>query len=104
MFLRRPPQTTRRGATIVEVAFVLSIFLLFLYGIFEYGRFVMLRQVLENAAHEGARFAVVHSYDKTTTDVQETVYHYLANQHVQLVGFTKTKDITVYRPDPTNPA
>ena len=78
----------RRGATIVETAFVLSICLLFLLGIFEYGRYIFLRHVLTNAAREGARFAVVHTYDKTSSDIQAHVTDYLASQGFQLSGLT----------------
>jgi hypothetical protein len=51
-FLRR-----NRGATLVETALVLSLLLLFLFGIFEYGRYLMVMQMLANAAREGSRYA-----------------------------------------------
>src|SRR5260370_22959096 len=51
----------RRGATVVEMAFVLSIALLLLFGILEYARFVFFMHVAQNAAREGARFAVVRT-------------------------------------------
>ena len=51
----------RRAATIVEVAIVLQMFLLFLFGIFEYCRYLMLLQISTNAARDAARFAVVSS-------------------------------------------
>jgi Flp pilus assembly protein TadG len=72
----------------VETAFVIAIALLFLFGIFEYGRFLYVRHVLTNAAREGARFAVVHTYDKTTTDIQNHVIDWLAGQGFQLAGLT----------------
>jgi Flp pilus assembly protein TadG len=53
----------RRGAAVVEVAAVISVFLLLLFGIFEYGRYMMIRNVYEEAAREGARWAVVNTYN-----------------------------------------
>jgi Flp pilus assembly protein TadG len=53
---RRP----RRGATIVESALVLSVFLMLLFGMFEYCRFLLVLHVSNNAAREGARYAVVN--------------------------------------------
>ena len=49
----------RRGAVIVEAAMVIPILLLLMFGIFEYGRFMLVRNVLNHAAREGARHAVV---------------------------------------------
>lgn len=61
----------RRGVTIVETTFVLIIFTLILFSIFEYARFVFMRQVLNNAAREGCRYALVNN---TNTNIQtETV-------------------------------
>ncbi|MBN9122466.1 MAG: pilus assembly protein [Planctomycetes bacterium] len=55
---RRPRR--RRGMTIVESALVLSVFLLLLFGMFEYCRFLLVLHVSNNAAREGARYAVVN--------------------------------------------
>lgn len=49
-----------RGQALVEFAFVAPIFLLILYSIIEFGRFVYTVQILNNAAREGARYAIVH--------------------------------------------
>ncbi len=56
---RRGP--SRRGATVVETAVTLPLMLLFLWGIFEYSRYVMMLQVVNNAAREGCRYAVMHT-------------------------------------------
>lgn len=50
----------RRGLTIVESALVMSVFLLLLFGMFEYCRFLLVLHVTNNAAREGARYAVVN--------------------------------------------
>ena len=89
---------SRRAATIVETAFVISIALLFLFGIFEYCRFVFLLQVCENAAREGARYAVARTADGTTaTDVQNYVTDRMAGRQNDLSGYA----VTVQNVDPT---
>lgn len=73
-------RSLRRGMTVVEGALVMSVFLLLLFGMFEYCRFLMVLHVTNNAARDGARYAVVN-VDKpanfvTTnfTDAGGTVY------------------------------
>ncbi|MCY2971824.1 MAG: pilus assembly protein [Planctomycetota bacterium] len=51
----------------VEMAFVLVIFLMMFMGIIEYGRYYFLVQVANNAVRDGARYAVVHTGDGTTS-------------------------------------
>jgi hypothetical protein len=72
----------------VETAAVASLGLLFLFGIFEYGRLLMVRQLLDNAAREGARYAVVHTYDSTVVaDTQQRALSVLGGQNGQLGNF-----------------
>ena len=67
-------QRGRRGTTTVEMAAVCGVFLLFLFGVIEYCRFVYVRNVVVNAARDGARYAVVHT-NNTTTLVGDTQTH-----------------------------
>src|SRR5438876_6470734 len=90
---------SRVGATLVETAVVLSILVLILFGLFEYGRFVMTKQLMENAAREGARWATVHTYDGTTAGVQDAVDAKLSVGRQQLFGYLKTNNITVFAAD-----
>lgn len=46
---------TRRGAAAVEMALVLPLFLLVIFGIVEIGRAFMVEHLLANAARVGAR-------------------------------------------------
>lgn len=48
----------RRGATLVETALVLSSLFVFFFAIVEYGRFIMVRQAVDNATREGARLTL----------------------------------------------
>jgi Flp pilus assembly protein TadG len=93
-----PAAGRRRAVTVVETALVLSITLLLLFGIYEYCRFIFLVQVLENAAREGARFAVARTADGTTLDdVQNFVRAKMGGRLPELgPGYT----ITVENVDP----
>ncbi len=78
----------RSGAALVEFAFVASILVLLLFGIIEYARFVFLLQVAENAAREGARYAVVHTGDGTTQQqVIDKVNERMASRNKELTGY-----------------
>lgn len=63
--------------------------MMFLFGVMEYGRYVMMLHVLQNAAREGARYAVAHTepvvvsgttYGNSTSDVANVVNNFLAGQ------------------------
>jgi Flp pilus assembly protein TadG len=100
MTKRQRPYPPRRGSVAVEASLVLSLFLLMFLGIFEYCRFLTMRNLADYAVAEGARFAVVHTYDKTTADVQAQVLGQLAGQQAQLTGM----GIQVFKSDATTGA
>ncbi len=90
----------RRGATLVEAAFILSFCLLFMLGIYEYGRYIMLENLMDNACREGARLAVVHTGDYSTSQIQDAVDAALGGQgSQQLQNYNKYTNITVTRYD-----
>jgi Flp pilus assembly protein TadG len=82
MKLRIHCSSYRPGATVVETAAVLSIALLLTFAIYDYGRYFMLSQLVNNAAREGARLAVVSTSTQNTALIQDTVVQYLANQNL----------------------
>jgi Flp pilus assembly protein TadG len=87
----------RRGASTVELALVLPICFVFIFGLFDFCRVLMMRQVVDNAAREGARFATVSLYTVTTAQVQTMVQNFLAGQ-------APTATISVYLANPTTGA
>jgi len=88
MIVRRKNGKRRRGAAVVETAFILSIFLLFLIGIMEYARFLFFMHLATNAATQGARYAVVHTGDGTTAaQVQAQVTNIMGNQQSYLSSY-----------------
>lgn len=92
----------RRGGAVIEAALVLPVVLMFLFGILEYGRYVMMLQVLTNAAREGARYALIHTQPVTigavtsgnaTGDVTNVVNRALAGQKLS------AQNVSVYASD-----
>lgn len=64
MLRHLPAAPTRgRGQAMVEFALVAPIFFAMLFGIIELGRAVYYIQTVNNAAREGARYAIVHGGD-----------------------------------------
>ena len=60
-FGRRKTAPAPRGQTLVEVAFVLPILLLLVFGLIDMGRFVLADSILSQASREGARLAAVEA-------------------------------------------
>lgn len=56
-----------RGQTLVEFALIAPLFFLLLFSIIEFGRAVYYIQMLNNAAREGARYAIVHGLGTAET-------------------------------------
>ena len=92
MMMRRSAAEPRRGgATTVEMAAVLSVLVLFFFSVFEYGRYVMIENVLINAAREGCRYALVNCQSATVvSDTQNVVIQKMAGLSNQLTGFAVT--------------
>jgi hypothetical protein len=65
----------RCGAALVEMAIVLPVFLMVVWGIIEFGRGMMVANMVTNAAREGARLAVIDG--NTNTDVQNAISTFL---------------------------
>jgi Flp pilus assembly protein TadG len=81
----------RRGATIVETAFVLAPLTMLVFAVFEFGWLLTNWNVLNNAAREGCRFALVNNTDTTlSTDVQTTVTSFMAGKDANFSSFTVT--------------
>ena len=88
----------RPGVTVVEMALVLSMTMLLLFGILEYGRYLMVLQTVNNAAREGVRYAVVHTGDGTTSNqVIAVVNNKMSGVDAQLQGYT----VNLFTADPS---
>src|ERR1700733_7672242 len=78
MVIRNFRGSRRWGAMAIETALVMIPTVMFLFGVFEFGRLLMDWNVLNNAAREGCRYALVDNTSATvSTDVQTVVNKYM---------------------------
>jgi Flp pilus assembly protein TadG len=78
-----------RGQALAEFALVLPLVLLFIGGIVELGRGWNIKQVVTDAAREGARYTVVKDDAVDSTDVKAKIMERLA------LGSIETATITI---------
>lgn len=79
MIVRKNRTARRLGATAVETALVMLPLFMFVFGIFEFGRMLMAWNILNNAAREGCRYALVNNTSTTiSTDVTTQVTNRMA--------------------------
>jgi Flp pilus assembly protein TadG len=76
----RRERRRRRGAVALEFVLLTGVLLLLIVGTVELGRAIMVRQVLVNAAREGARRAVVPG--ATDTEVVDIVNSYMTHSGI----------------------
>ena len=91
MSIRKVQGGRRCGAAAIETAFVMIPVCLVFFGVFEYGRLLMDWNVLNNAAREGCRYALVNNTSATiSTDVQTLVTAKLGRESASFSNFTVT--------------
>lgn len=82
----QPDRSLEKGVTTLEGAVILIMFFILLLGVIEAGRFLSTRQVLTNAAREGARFAVAPTSGTNNlpdeTEIKAKVQSFLDAAHV----------------------
>ena len=98
MMLARKTNAKREAATAVELAAVLIIFVMLMFGMLEYCRLCFTMNVVENAAREGARYAVVNANDATVvSDTQAYVLSLMDGLNVEDAPYS----CTLYQADAT---
>ena len=91
MVVRKIGEKRTRGAVAVETAFVMILFTSVIFGIFEFCRFFMDWNILNNAAREGCRYAVVNNTNTTiSTDVATTVNTFMGAEVSSFSNLTVT--------------
>ena len=92
----------RRGAVTVEMALVLPIFTMLVFGIIEFGRGFMIMQLVTNAAREGCRRGIIDG--STNSDVTSYIKTFMQTAgNVPTASTTVTITVTPYTGNPTNP-
>lgn len=81
---RRGERAGRRGASAVEMAIILPLLLLMIFGMIELGRAIMVHQILVNAAREATRRAVVPG--ATDAQVHSRISNYMSSAGIS--GYT----------------
>ena len=95
MVIRKLRGGRRWGAVAVETALVMIGMTSFVFGVFEYGRLVMDWNLLNNAAREGCRYALVHNTDSTIqADVQTRVTNFMGGQTSSFTNSTVTATVS----------
>ena len=83
----------QKGATIVEFAIVLSLLLTLIFGITEFGLFIFNRQVITNAAREGARAGIVaRPVRRSNDEIKKVVRDYAEKRLVTFGDDVLTND------------
>lgn len=67
---------TEQGQAMVEMALVLPILILIVFGIIEFGRIFNAKLIVTNASREGARYASVNGNAVTDTQITNVIKNY----------------------------
>ncbi len=85
------------GAQLVEFALATPLLLVLVIGILDFGQAFNLKQKLNNAAREGARFSIeepcadcTQAAPSTTQAIENSIVNYLTNAGVNVCGLTGT--------------
>jgi Flp pilus assembly protein TadG len=92
------------GATMVEFAIILPLFIILIFGIIEFGLLLYNKGIITHAAREGARAGVIYDAISriTINEIETEVNKYIQNN---LVSFSpSTPDIDVNSPCPPGTA
>ena len=92
-----------RGSVAVEYALCLPFLLAFIYGIVEVSHFAYLRTTMSNVAHDGSRYAAVHSSTSAqplaASDITTYVSSELSSLGLNPAGSNGTTVTVTYNPD-----
>lgn len=91
----------RRGATLVETAVVLPVFLMFVFAMWEFTHAYMVVNVLNSAATKAARLGV--SEDVSTQDVSDMVNEIIGNAFLASNATVIVKDASIFDEDDVTP-
>jgi len=84
-----------RGATLVELAIVATVFLTCMFAVIEFGRALWVHNALTDAARRGARYAALHSTADSAAVKNVVVYGDPAGGTQAVVPNLTTANVTV---------
>ncbi len=89
--MAHPDRLRQQGAAAVELAIVLPVFLLLVFGSIEFGFALFQLEVLTNASREGARAGIVQASPKpTAAEIDAVVTNYLTGTGINQAQVTTT--------------
>lgn len=88
-----------KGSSAVEMALIMPVLFLFLFGGFEFGRYLWFQHIVSAAAAEAARMGVTP--EMTDTEISEWVTDWLTNPTKNGIGVSPTVTITERQPNET---
>ena len=91
--MKRGSNSERRGASAVEMAVAVPVFLLLVFAVFDYGRLFLVRHVMDSAAREAVRYACVNTSTATVAQVKAKADAQMNTVKNALVGATYTTDV-----------
>lgn len=92
---RKQDRSSERGATLVEFALALSVFLVAMFAVIEFGRAIWVHNALADAARRGARYAALHSAADSAAVKNVTVYGNPAGGTTAMVPNLTTTNVSV---------
>ena len=94
-------RSERRGTTLIETAFVLPIYFMFVLSLVEFGHALMVKNVLRSATRAGARMGATEG--RTTSDVTTMVSNILGGAIDADAALVMVKDASIYDSGDTLP-
>lgn len=88
-------ESRERGATLVEFAIALTVFLTAMFAVIEFGRALWVHNALSDAARRGARYAVLHSPADVEAVKNVVVYGDPAGGAQSVIPNLTTANVTV---------
>jgi Flp pilus assembly protein TadG len=89
---RKPPIGSEAGHVAIEYALTFPLLLGLMYGIMELSHYGFIQISISNAAHDGVRYAVVHSSISSTPLGSSDISTYVTNE---LTGYGLTASATI---------
>ena len=95
--MKHRPWMSQKGATAVELAIILPLLVLLIFAMIEFGLYMFNRQVITNAAREGARAGIISKPVRLSNGEIKTVVLNYSKQHLATLGedTLETDDVTI---------